>query len=102
MEKFKEILRTTEVLAGRLCYALGTLQPLFPISAEKVSNLDEQELLRIVFLTTYFSKLQDYMGAKLFDVFLETVGVSIDQMTPIDKVNMLEKLGIIEEIGRAH
>ena len=48
-------------------------------------------------LVSRFGKLQDLIGSKIIDLFFEGQGENIDNFTALDKINKLEKIGIIED-----
>ena len=93
---FESALEIARIHAKRLIYALEKLSPIFPVSSEKVIVLTDEELLFLELMTSRFAKLQDFMGAKLFTLFLESKGELADEMTFLDKVHKLEKLNLID------
>lgn len=93
----KELIKIADIHSSRLIFAINGLNSIFPLSASAVDNLSEHHFLLIELLTTRFSKLQDFMGTKLIDAFLNAKGELISQMTMIDKLNKLEKLGLIDD-----
>ena len=68
-----------------------------PFTAEKIENLDLFQLGMAEILINRFSKLQDTIGEKIFPNILLLLGESIYQTSFIDRLNMLEKIGIIED-----
>lgn len=97
MNNFIELVKTADIHAQRISYAIDRLTSLFPFSGEVIENLREQDFLLIELLVNRFSKLQDFMGTKLTDAFLESKGEVTSAMTMIDKLNKLEKLNIIDD-----
>lgn len=89
-------LETAQTHAKRLSYAMEKLKPYFPMTAEKVTTLTDEQIPLFDLFTNRFSKLQDLMGAKIFNIILEKAGANPDTMMFIDKLNRLEKLGVIE------
>lgn len=89
-------LEIAQIHAKRLTYAKEKLSPIFPITADKLTSLTNEELLLLELLTSRFAKLQDFMGAKLFSLFLESTGEVTDEMTFLDKIHKLEKLNIVD------
>jgi hypothetical protein len=96
MNKVLELIKIADIHADRIFFAIDKLRSIFPISAENVQKFSEQELLLIELLTSRFAKLQDFIGAKCIDAFLDSKAEMIAQMTMIDKINKLELLGVIE------
>lgn len=95
MTQMESALEIAKIHVKRLAYALEKLSPIFPMPADKVNALTDEELLLLELLTSRFAKLQDFMGAKLFTVFLESKGELADEMTFLDKIHKLEKLNLI-------
>jgi uncharacterized protein with HEPN domain len=87
--------KITKIHIERINQALDNLKNLFPLDINKVQNLNENAIFSIEMLTSRFAKLQDYLGAVVFDVFFEIEGEDSLEWTPIDKINKLEKYGII-------
>lgn len=90
------VIKTASIHKERLLHALHQLEPLFPFTAEKINHLSEQDFLLLELLTNRFAKLQDIMGSKLIDIFLELVGEATHNLTMIDKLHQLEKFNLIQ------
>ena len=97
MSKFNEMLKIADIHAKRIIDSMNALSDIFPISADKLDNLSQEEFLFIELLTNRFSKLQGFIGAKLIDEFFKAKGEVINNFTMIDKLNKLEKLRIIDD-----
>jgi len=95
-ETIRSIIEIAQTHASRLNYAMEKLAKYFPLSAETVLSLSDDELPMFEFYTSRFSKLQDVMGNALFPKLLAAVGDLTEGMTFIDKLNRLEKLGVID------
>lgn len=96
MSILESTIQVAQIHAKRLTYAMKKLKPFFPMSSEKVNALTDEEVETFELFTGRFSKLQDLMGSKLFNLILDKAGETTDSMTLIDKVNKLEKLRLIE------
>ena len=96
MNKLNEIIKIADIHASKIELAIMRLGDVFPLDQSKVTSLSEQELLFIELLISRFGKLQDFMGRILINSFLKYAGDYYDSMTMIDKINKLEKLGLIE------
>ncbi len=48
-------------------------------------------------LTSRFAKLQDYIGSTLIDLFLDSLAENRLRLSMIDKLHLLEKIGVIED-----
>ncbi len=77
-------------------YAITKLSPKFPLSGEQIEKLTNEEIETFELFTSRFAKLQDFMGAKLYPLFLKISEEDPETMTFIDQLNKLEKLGIID------
>lgn len=82
--------------AERLKYAINKLAPRFPVTADQIENLTNEEAETFELFTGRFAKLQDFIGSKLYPMFLELSGEEPQKMTFIDVVNRLEQLHIID------
>ncbi|MBS0236471.1 MAG: hypothetical protein JSS50_03935 [Proteobacteria bacterium] len=98
MSKFDDMIKIADRHADRIEMALLWLRYLFPIDARKVKDLTDQEFSFIEVLINRFAKLQDYLGAKVFDEFLRLVDDYSEDATTLDKLNKLERLKIIENV----
>lgn len=91
------MINISKIHSERLSLAIEKLAPIFPISATKIQALNEHEFLLLELLTNRFAKLQDFIGSKLIDIYLESVGESLESLTILDKVHKLEKFHVIED-----
>lgn len=89
------IFEIANIHAKRLSYAYNKLNHAFPLNSTKILAITEDEMPMYDLLTNRFSKLQDYMGQTIFPKLLIAGGESIDEMTFIDRLNHLEKLGVV-------
>lgn len=96
MNELNEMIKVADIHAQRMHIALGKLAGLVPFDAEKVRVFTEQDILLTDLLVNRFGKLQDFLGTKLIHAFLLSVGEVIDHLTMIDKINLLERLRIID------
>lgn len=96
LKLWTSVLGTAQIHVVRLNFAMKKLKGKLPMTAEKVKTLKNNDILLWELLTNRFAKLQDLIGNKLFNLFLEASGENIENWTMIDKVNKLEKLEIIE------
>ena len=67
------------------------------MTAEKVEMISDEDMPMFDMFTNRFSKLQDFMGDKLFTALLIKKGEYKEEMGFVHKLNMLEKLHLIEE-----
>ena len=99
MNKLDEVMKIADIHVNRIELALFKLRDIFPLNEKKLLNFSEEELMLVEFLISRFSKLQDYIGRILINFVLKYTGDYEDRMTMIDKLNKLEKLGIIESVA---
>lgn len=91
-----ELIKIADIHANRVQMAMDKLSNVIPFDAEIVKNFSENDLLLTDLLVYRFGKLQDILGTKLIPAFLIRTGENVESLTMIDKINLLEKLGIIE------
>lgn len=83
--------------ADRIRKALHEIEKMTPLSIEKIENMNIHELGMTELLTGRFAKLQDTLGKKVFPLILVTIGEDIEEMSFIDRLNLLEKLRYIDD-----
>ena len=72
------------------------IQNIFPLSGKKYTKLDAMEIKNIDQFLFRFSKMQDTIGEKLFRLIVKDFVEDTSEMTFIDILNRLEKIGIID------
>ena len=95
-KNLKEILEVADIHVNRIKLAETKIQALYPFDADKIRVLDDNALAWIEVLIHRFGKLQDLIGSKLIDVFLDLNQESMPTQTMLDKLNKLERLGIVK------
>lgn len=93
---YKPFISIAQTHVKRLQFALDHLKNTMPINQDSIQSMSDLEFMYFEVLTNRFSKLQDYLGAKIFDLCLEAHKESSLGMSMIDKLNRLEKIGIID------
>lgn len=88
--------KVADIHANRIQLAQKKIQHLFPIDAKALTVLSDDDLVWIELLTSRFGKLQDFIGKKLINVFLEQNEEDTNNLTMLDKINKLERFGLIE------
>lgn len=91
----EDYLKIADIHADRLKSGLKKVKTLFPLTPTVFAQLTDENVAFLDMITTRFGKLQDIIGAKIFPLILEILGE--DALSYIDKLNKLEKLGIIED-----
>lgn len=92
----KSILKECDKHLKRMNFAYKKISPLFPITKEGISKLNEDEISSIDQIIYRFSKLQDTIGQKLFKAVLNFLDEEVTNKSSIDIFNRLEQLEIIE------
>lgn len=95
-ENIQSYMNIVNTHTKRLQFALDGLSQYVPFTDELISNMSDIQFMYFEVLTNRFSKLQDYLGNKIFDLVLERYKEDIQGMSMIDKLNRLEKIGIID------
>lgn len=80
----------------RLLAAIDLLQPIFPLTVDRLEKMDTQTLGLLDMMTGRFAKLQDSIGRKIFPLILIILGEEREGDTFIDRLNRLEKLRVID------
>jgi hypothetical protein len=97
----KKILRsyiqTCDRHADKLQTAIVKTAPLFPLTLNIFSNLDEINSAFLDVISTRFAKLQDTCGQNIFPLVLVCSGEDIAGRTFIDILNRLEKFKFMED-----
>jgi len=83
----------------RIEKAYSKVKDIFPLSALKYTNLTDEEVEAIDQYLFRFAKLQDTIGNKLFKLIISDYVENIEQLTFLDILNHLEKIGILDDIN---
>ena len=75
------------------------VKEIFPISAPRYQSLNDDEIEAIDQYLFRFAKLQDTLGNRLFRLIVSEYEDNINQLTFIDILNRLEKIGVIDDIN---
>lgn len=92
----ESLFKVANIHANRLLTTIQYLQPKIPLSVHDVESFTLDDMLFWEMFVNRFSKLQDLMGAKIFEAVINYAGKSTDSMTLIDLLHTLEKLGLID------
>ena len=66
-----------------------------PFTAHSIQHMNQLQLGMSDLLIHRFSKLQDTIGEKIFPLYLTILGENVQQLSFIDRLNLLEKLRIL-------
>ena len=78
-----------------LRHALSACKGLQPLDKNKFDHLTMDQMAIFDQMIFRFTKLQDSIGNKLFNLGLSLLGEPVEQMTMLDKLHKLEKFLII-------
>lgn len=97
-DKLNEFLKIADIHVDRINFALRKLNKTFPLQENEIVDIDENDIPLFELLVSRFAKLQDFIGRKIIDKYLQTQGEYSEKHTMLDKLNLLEKFGIIESV----
>lgn len=93
-EKIKSALAEQDGNFVHIHNALEKLKPYLPVAS---SHLDERDVVEHIDQMIFrFTKIQDSMGRRLIPLIVEVLEADTSEMTFIDKLNRIEKIGLIE------
>jgi hypothetical protein len=84
----------------RMNQALEHIKHLYPFSREIFPIKKYEDLTSLEMFISRFSKLQDYMGEYLFPAYLKFLDENLSLLSMIDRLNKLEKYGILETVEK--
>ncbi len=91
----KPAFRECEQHLKRLRYAAGNGARLFPMTAEKYNRLADTDVATLDQMLFRFGKLQDAISQRVLPAILKAGQDWMESETFLDKLNRLEKLGVI-------
>lgn len=94
--KIEGILKIADIHVGRINSAIKHIHHFFPMTEQILKNLSEEDIAWVDLLVNRFGKLQDIIGSKIIDLFLEEQEEPIETLTLLDKIHRLERLQLIE------
>ena len=89
-------IETIEIHLKKIKKLLVPIQSLFPFTSEKMLQLTLIEEAFCESLIYRFMHVQDTLSGKIFSQLLDILKEQTEEFSFIDKLNLLEKLGIIE------
>ena len=95
--KLKETLKSCNLHHERMMFAFNRSIELFPLDQKKYDAIEPEQISFIDQLIFRYSRLQDLMGNKLFRQILESLREDISGKAFIDILNLMEKLGLLED-----
>lgn len=94
--KLKKYFAECDKHLQRIEEAYTDIKEMLPLSVQKYKILSKNEVRDIDQYLYRFSKLQDTLGQKVFRLLLDIYNPSNENITFIDSLNNLEKLGFLE------
>ena len=85
---------------NRMKQAAEHIRHLFPFQEEQFPLEKYEDLTSLDMFTTRFSKLQDAMVESLFTEFLKFLGENVSSLPMIDRLNKLEKYGVLKSASQ--
>ncbi|MFI3157322.1 MAG: hypothetical protein QX199_14330 [Methylococcaceae bacterium] len=93
-EKLKASVSEQESNFIHIHHALEKLTPYLPIGSE---HLDDKDIVEHIDQMIFrFMKIQDGIGRRLIPLIVDAIEADTSEMTFIDKLNRLEKFGLME------
>jgi len=83
----------------RIEKSYAKVKDIFPLSAQRYEKLSDDEIEAIDQYLFRFSKLQDTLGMRLFKMIVSEYVDTINELTFLDILNHLEKIGILEDVN---
>lgn len=96
-EKLEKIFSKCDKHILRINGATKKMSLFMPLDGDKYEKLTEDEIESIDQFLFRFAKLQDAMGQKLFKTILIFLNEDIEGKPFIDILNLMEKLGLLED-----
>jgi hypothetical protein len=84
--------------AHHMAHAMSAIQPTLPLTADALTQLNDEAVWDWDQFVLRFTKLQDTLGARLFPALLEHLQEPYEDRPIIDKLHRLEKLGYLPKL----
>jgi hypothetical protein len=81
-----------------MAHAMSAIQPTLPLTADALTQLNDEAVWDWDQFVLRFTKLQDTLGARLFPALLEHLQEPYEDRPIIDKLHRLEKLGYLPKL----
>lgn len=92
--------RQAERHVHHMQHAMTALEPLLPFDEARFAGLTDEQIQDVDQFILRFSKLQDVLGGRLFPAILDFLEEPLDARPMLDKLNRLEKLGLLQSVER--
>jgi hypothetical protein len=84
--------------AHHMAHAMSSIAPTLPLTANALTQLNDEAVQDWDQFVLRFTKLQDTLGARLFPALLEYLQEPYEDRPMIDKLHRLEKLGYLPKL----
>ena len=83
----------------RIEKSYAKVKDIFPLSASRYESLSDDDIEAIDQYLFRFAKLQDTLGKRVFRLIVSEYEDSVEEMTFLDILNRLEKIGLLEDVN---
>lgn len=97
--KIKKYINECKKHKLRIEKSYAKVKDIFPLSAQRYEKLSDDEIEAIDQYLFRFAKLQDALGMRLFKIIVSEYVDTINELTFLDILNHLEKIGILEDVN---
>ena len=97
--RIKKYINECEKHKLRIEKSHAKVKNIFPLSATRYTNLNDDEVEAIDQYLFRFAKLQDTLGNKLFKLVVSKYVDNIEELTFLDILNHLEKVGVLDSVN---
>jgi len=91
------ILKIAEKHVAALQSSMNDIATNYPFSVDFIINQTTDEFRILETMTARFGKLQDLLGTKIIDLYLQSQAQPIAGLSMLDKIHKLEKFYIIDD-----
>lgn len=97
--KLQDAWRQCERHVYHLIHALSSIKSFIPLTGESIDLLTNEQVQDIDQFILRYTKLQDTMGSRLFTSILNYLNEPVDNLSMLDVLHRLEKLGLMDSIS---
>ena len=93
----QSLIEVSDIHAARLETACCHLLPIIPVTPERMAAFTDEQFGFSELLISRFGKLQDVIGSKIFPLLLEMSNQGRENLSFLDTLHRLEKLGLLPD-----
>ena len=97
-QRYRDAWLQCEKHMHHLLHAVQSVRPALPVTAAALSCMDDETVQDWDQFILRFTKLQDTMGSRLYPALLGYLQEPYEDRPMLDKLNRLEKLGLIDSV----